>query len=155
MLQCGVCYGRYSSFIRILKSSVDVPIWLLLNTVTNMDHFFEESDRFLLQNLFSRPEENEKGFQDLLLRYALRDKKQKFAFHACQSCLRKSPSMTVVEHRSLTTGDFNLVRLSSSLTSLRPVFAARTVDKGLDLKPSRPIGPPAETSDSPRDHWMA
>lgn len=112
VLQCTGCYGRYQPFTRILKSSVDVPIWLIASTVTNTEYYFEESDRLLLQNMFSSPDNNEKPFEELLLRYAMRDKKQRFAFHACHSCIRKTSKMATLESKALTSGEYALVRLA-------------------------------------------
>jgi hypothetical protein len=52
-----------------------------------MEHFIDEHDRLELHQLLIQQDGAKNQLEDLLLKYSLRDKKQKFAFHLCSRCL--------------------------------------------------------------------
>lgn len=80
--------------IRMLHESVCIPLWVVITSPTNLDHFFEESDRLEVRQLMSKGEDANSEVAELLERYARREKKQKHAFHACNSCFEKHAKTT-------------------------------------------------------------
>ena len=85
--QCSLCGSR------ILSSSTNVPMSLVLSSSTNINYFLNKYERFEVLsnlNLLAAGETEFKNVEDILRKIARSNSGQVHAFHICTSCLNIS-----------------------------------------------------------------